>query len=91
MKEWYAASIIMLVKFKDGNQDKYPVWENVVLIKASSGDEALELAEKRGREEEGERLQHQGNRLPRAGHPLKSCQSLNPFNHVQIFYFFQKK
>jgi hypothetical protein len=28
----------MLVKFKDGNQDKFPVQENVVLIKASSDD-----------------------------------------------------
>jgi hypothetical protein len=50
MKEWYAASIIMLVKFKDGNQDKFPVMENVVLIKASSGDEATEKAEEKGRE-----------------------------------------
>ena len=52
MKEWYAASIIMLVKFKDGNQDKYPVWENVILIKASSDDEAIKKAEKEGREKE---------------------------------------
>lgn len=56
MKEWYAASIIMLVKFKNGNQDKFPVQENVVLIKASSGDEATEKAEKKGREIE--RISH---------------------------------
>jgi hypothetical protein len=25
---WYAASVIMFVRFKDGNQDTYMVWEN---------------------------------------------------------------
>lgn len=53
-KRWYAASIIMSVRFKDGNQDKYPVWENVILIKASSDDEAIKKAEKEGREAEGD-------------------------------------
>jgi len=28
---WYAASVIMYTKFKDGKQEKYPIWENVIL------------------------------------------------------------
>lgn len=49
---WYAAHIIMLVKFKDGKQDRYPIFENIVLIKAKSEPEALSRAESRGREDE---------------------------------------
>jgi len=51
---WYAASIIMLTKFKDGIQDKYPVWENVILIEGNSPDEASEKALARAREDEGD-------------------------------------
>lgn len=51
---WYVAHVIMLVRFKDGNQDKYPVWENMILIEASSGKEAWEKAEERAREDEGD-------------------------------------
>src|ERR1700726_422501 len=41
---WYAASVIMWVKFKDGNQDCYPVWENIYLVQADSHDEARTAA-----------------------------------------------
>ena len=51
---WYAASAIMFVKFKDGNQDTYPVWENVHLIEATTPEEAEEKAIRRAREEEGD-------------------------------------
>jgi hypothetical protein len=51
---WYAASAIMLVKFKDGNQDSYPVWENVHLIQAASPEEAEEKATKRAKNDEGD-------------------------------------
>jgi hypothetical protein len=51
---WYAANIIMYVKFKDTAQSKYPIWENIILISADSFDEALKKAEIRGREEEGD-------------------------------------
>jgi hypothetical protein len=44
----------MVTKFKDGVQDKYPVWENVLLVEAESFDGALEKAEIRGREDEGD-------------------------------------
>jgi hypothetical protein len=45
---WYAAHIISYVKFKDGIQDSFPLWENVVLIEAGSGEMALEEAKKIG-------------------------------------------
>src|SRR5215212_447535 len=46
---WYAAHIISYVKFKEGIQDRFPLWENVVLIEADSDDKALEEAEKIGK------------------------------------------
>jgi hypothetical protein len=52
--KWYAASVVMYTKFKEGVQDKYPIWENVILIKAESDEEALEKAKKRGRADEGD-------------------------------------
>jgi len=51
---WYAASIVTYVKFKDGRQSTYPVYENVVLIEAGSPPEALTKAELIGRAEEGD-------------------------------------
>ena len=45
---WYAAHIISYVKFKDGIQDRFPLWENVVLIEAESEERALEEAAKIG-------------------------------------------
>lgn len=52
--KWYAASAIMYNKFKDGNQDFFPIWENVILISANSFDEALKKAEKRALQDEGD-------------------------------------
>lgn len=37
---WYAAHIIQYVKFLDGIQDRYWVYENVVLVEADSVDAA---------------------------------------------------
>lgn len=38
----------MSIKFKDGNQDSYPIWENVFLIEAdtpeNAGEKAIEIA-----------------------------------------------
>lgn len=48
---WYAAHIILLTKFLDGVQDRYPVWENVVLINAETPDEAYAIADKKGEAE----------------------------------------
>src|SRR5262245_60788107 len=51
---WYIAHIVMSVRFKDGNQNKYPVWENLVLIEAASEEEAEEKAKVRARRYEGD-------------------------------------
>jgi hypothetical protein len=51
---WYAASIILFVNFKDGKQDKFPVWENVVLVEAEDEGAALSRAELLGRAEAGD-------------------------------------
>jgi hypothetical protein len=55
MMTWFAASIVMYVRFKDGDQDKYPVWENVVLIAAGTAEEALEEANRLGAAQEAVR------------------------------------
>jgi hypothetical protein len=42
---WYAAHIVMVVKFKQGIQRRYPAWENIVLIHAPNEEAALSRAE----------------------------------------------
>src|SRR5207253_4569716 len=49
---WYCAHIIMHVKPKITTVGKLVVWENIVLVEADSPDQALEKAEKWGREDE---------------------------------------
>jgi hypothetical protein len=44
----------MSVRFKEPPQDRFPVWENVVLIQASSEEEAFSKAERCGRDDEGD-------------------------------------
>jgi hypothetical protein len=51
---WFAAHVIMSVRFKDGKQDTYPVWENVVLVEAATDKEAWHKAERRARDDEGD-------------------------------------
>ncbi len=51
---WYAAHAIMYVKFKEGSQDSYPFWENIILVEADSNDEAALKATKRAKENEGD-------------------------------------
>ncbi len=51
---WYAAHLILYVRYKDRKPRRVPVWENIVLIKADSEGEAFAKAEKRGHEEEGD-------------------------------------
>ena len=51
---WYSAHIIMFVEFKSGAQERFPVWENIVLINARTEDEAFEKAERHGRSNEGD-------------------------------------
>ncbi|MGA2599283.1 MAG: hypothetical protein ABSH09_20100 [Bryobacteraceae bacterium] len=40
---WYAAHVIMYMRFKDGNQDRYPVYENIYLFQTESAEEAQNL------------------------------------------------
>ena len=51
---WYAAHLILYVKVKDRPQARCAVHENVVLIRASSEEEAFAKAEQRGREDAGD-------------------------------------
>lgn len=60
---WYAAHAIMYIKFKDGVQDKYPFWENIILIEAETDEAAFARAEVRARADEGDSqgsLTHEG-------------------------------
>jgi hypothetical protein len=54
MMNWYAAHLILYVQFKNRAQRKFPVWENIILIKARTEEEAFAKAEQRGKEEEGD-------------------------------------
>ncbi len=54
MSRWYAAHIVMYVKRKEDTGGKIPVWENILLIRASSEEEAFEKARQRGEEDEGD-------------------------------------
>jgi len=51
---WYSAHIVMLVEFKEGPQQRYPVWENIVLVAANTEAEAFAKAEAHGRADEGD-------------------------------------
>jgi hypothetical protein len=51
---WYAAHVILYVVFRDGNQDSYPVWENVFIVESADEETARTVAEGLGREGEGD-------------------------------------
>ena len=42
---WFSAHCVSYVKFQDGEQDCYPIEENVVLIEADSPESAIEKAQ----------------------------------------------
>jgi len=46
---WYAAHAVLLVVFRDGHQDRFPVWENIYLMEAESVDAAFAAAESSAR------------------------------------------
>lgn len=48
---WYAAHIVMLVRFKGSRQRRVPAWENVVLLEAADDEEAIAKAEAIGQAE----------------------------------------
>lgn len=45
---WYTASLIQVIRLKEGRQEIFPVFENYKLIEASSVKEAFEKADKIG-------------------------------------------
>jgi hypothetical protein len=45
---WYAAHIVLAVEFLEGEQDRFPAWENIVLLRADHEADAWRLAEQRG-------------------------------------------
>ena len=48
---WYAAGLILAIKLKSGNQDVFPVLENVVIVEAENFDKAREKAKMLGKNE----------------------------------------
>ena len=54
MSQWFAAHLVMYVRLKGQPQERFPVWENIVLIRAGSEEEAFAKAERRGHEEAGD-------------------------------------
>jgi hypothetical protein len=54
MSLWYAAHLLVYVKLKEGGGAKTRVWENIVLIKAGSEEEAFAKAMQRGKADEGD-------------------------------------
>jgi hypothetical protein len=51
---WYGVHVVMAVRFKDGNQDSFPAWENVYLVNANDPTEAENKAAKLGADNEGD-------------------------------------
>jgi hypothetical protein len=51
MKVKYAAHLIMAVRFREGRQDRFPCYENVVLVYANSDEEAMQKAREYGEAE----------------------------------------
>ena len=54
MSLWYAAHIVMYVRRKAKSGAAVPVWENVVLLKADSEEEAFAKAQTRGEHDAGD-------------------------------------
>jgi hypothetical protein len=54
MNTWYAAHVIMYVQYKEHEQKSFPLWENVILIKADSEEKVFCKAECRARQHEGD-------------------------------------
>jgi hypothetical protein len=51
---WFAASVVMYFRLKDGPQDEFSIWENVYLIDAPDGAQAHAKAEALGKLGEGD-------------------------------------
>lgn len=54
LTKWYAASVILYLKYQDNVQDSYPVLNKIILIEAETIDQAWEKAEKMALKYEGD-------------------------------------
>jgi hypothetical protein len=64
---WFAAHAVMYFKRKEGPQEHFSVWENVLLVEARDGEDAMAKAEARAREDEGD----SSGSLVWGGHPAR--------------------
>jgi Domain of unknown function (DUF4288) len=53
MPKWYIAHVVMAFCLTEGAQRRFPIWENMYLIKARSSEDAWTKSERVGREHEG--------------------------------------
>jgi hypothetical protein len=51
---WFAAHVILVLKLKQGQQNEFPVWENVLLLEAPSAEGVVELATERAQQYVGD-------------------------------------
>lgn len=51
---WYAAHVVLMVKYRRGPQRKFPAWENIVLVRADSEAQAFAKAEALGQAATGD-------------------------------------
>ena len=49
MTSWYIAHVITRIEFIEGEQEPVPVWEDCILVRASTHDEARARAEAHGK------------------------------------------
>jgi hypothetical protein len=51
---WYGVHVVMAVRFKDGNQNVFPAWENIFLVEATNAATAEKKGQKLGHEIAGD-------------------------------------
>jgi len=51
---WYGVHVVMAVRFKDGNQNAFPAWENLFLVEAATPAAAERRGQKLGQEIAGD-------------------------------------
>jgi hypothetical protein len=57
---WYGVHVVMAVRFKDGNQNAFPAWENLFLVEAANPAGAEKRGQKLGQEIAGGSLEWNG-------------------------------
>jgi hypothetical protein len=53
-RAWFAVHVVMLVKFKRAVQRTFPLWENIILVRARTADEAEQIALRDAKLSEGD-------------------------------------